>query len=800
MQQLKTQLAAFDVPIEQTIDKTWSHDNWSDYSKALVEGALILSQKMIEIGDFSWEQLEIAEKQKMDDPKDLLPFYVIHFLWANRAKEFLVLWRDVFFQQQKAQILFADDKIAESDMLRLKIQSKETVVNAFEDLKKYFDEQTKKIQLSRGGSEKQIDIWKLQTNPWQTYRTQLQQIPQQTKTLWQESEKLMAVVERFEEIKDFVHQTIALCEQEIEGIKKMATETIDYISEHINDKAGKVVVRLEDIEAGIKTLNHNKLFVSGLEGKMETLIGRMQIYVDTNGGLLQYKEINFQKSVRQWLDSEILPLLYEVWELTESVTNGIKMSLLNIRNRTILLSNESKEGKMVEVKKEEISQPLNAFLKKTITWEQELLELEVLIKERLKQIFRVGNVYSHEDFLPIALQSTLNQLKINQNEWWIKVQEWFSRQIGVVRQYKTSIEGEKLLSTSEKIVRYVQNRTPDSANHQYSSIFLTKGYIGESFWVGRNKELQHIESLISQWKLGFRGSVLLNGQRFSGKSLFGELVANQYFPENTVRLLPNSIINIKGRKLSVGFNIEEALEFIKNYTLNDFPLVWIDDLELWASPNMSLSQNVRSLQKYIDGYSGRIFFMVSMSNWLKAHLNKIYSINKIFQASINLDKMSMEEVRQAILIRHGATHKVLVDKEGKEVTPPQFNKMTKNIYKDAEGNVGDALNQWSYTTRKLDSERVIQEYNTPYSLPNFLNPDTTILLAAIMIEKRTNEYRLRKLFGEPFKDKYQSILQRLISIGILIRHLDGWLEINEASANDIGRLLEEKGHLKFYES
>ncbi len=799
MQQLKTQLSSIDAPIEQTIERTWSHSEWSKYSEALVEGSVLLSKKMIEIGDFSLEQLNTAIENNMEDADSSLPFYVIHFLWADRAKQFLVLWRDIFFEQQKAQILFADGVVTESDMMRLKMQSKEAVLKAFEALKAYFDEQVKRIQLSKRGSRKQIDQWKLQANPWQAYREQLVQIPQQTKLLWLKGEKLEETVEQFAEIRDFVHQTIALCEKEIEEIKSTAKETIGFISEHISDKAGKVAVHLEDIEGGIRTLNHTKAFTTGLEAKLESLVGKTQVHVYTNEGLLQYKEINFQKSVRQWLDSEVLPLLYEVWELTESVTNGIKMSLLNIRNRAILLANESKEGKVSEVKKEEISQPLHAFLKKTTTWEQELFELDALIKERLKQTFRVSNVYKNDDFLPIALQSTINQLKINQNEWLIKAQHWWKQQLGTVRQLKTSIEGEKRLSTSEKIVRYVQSRTPDSANNQYSSIFLTKGYIGESFWVGRKTELQHIESLIEQWKLGFRGAVILSGQRFSGKSLFGELVANQYFPENNIRLLPNSVINIKGRKLSVGYDLGEALEFIKNYTLNDFPLIWLDDLELWASPTISLSQNVRELQNYIDSYSGRIFFVVSMSNWLKAHLDKIYSLNKVFQASINLDKMSLEEVRQAILIRHGATHKVLVDKEGKEVTPQQFKKMTNNIYKDSEGNVGDALNQWSYSTRKLDGERVRQEYSTSYSLPNFLNPDTTILLAAIMIEKRTNEYRLRKLFGAPFKEKYVSILQRLISIGILIRHLDGWLEINEASANDIGRLLEEKGHLKFYD-
>ncbi|MEZ4883461.1 MAG: hypothetical protein R3E32_01900 [Chitinophagales bacterium] len=798
MQQLKTQLSAFDIPIEQAIERTWSHEDWPKYSEALVEGSVLLSKKMIEIGDFSLEQLKITLEKNVEETEVLLPFYVIHFLWADRAKRFLVLWRDVFFEQQKAQILFADKVVAESDMLQLKLQSKETVVNAFEALKAYFDEQIKHIHLSKGGSGKQIDQWKLQANPWQTYREQLQQLPQQIKVLWHQGEKLEVTTEHFAEIRDFVNQTIALCEKEIANIKTSAQQTIEYISEHIAERAGKVVVYLEDVEGNIRTLNHNKVFAIGLEGKLESLVEKTKVYVGTNEGLLQFKEINFQKSVRQWLDSEILPLLYEVWELTESVTNGIKMSLLNIRNRAILLSNESKDGKILEVKKEEISQPLNAFLKKTAIWEQELLELEMLVKERLKETFRVTSVYDEDDFLPIALQSTINQLKINQNEWLIKTKDWLKQQVRLIRQLKSSMEDEKSLSISEKIVRYVQSRTPEAANNQYSSIFLTKGYIGESFWVGRQAELQHVKSLIGQWKLGFRGAIILSGQRFSGKSLFGELVANQFFSENTIRLLPNSVIQVKGRKLNGSYDLGAALEFVKNYTLNDFPLVWIDDLELWASPTISLSQNVRELSHFIDGYSGRIFFVVSMSNWLKAHLDKIYGIDKIFQAEINLDRMGVEEIRQAILIRHGATHKVLIDKEDREVTPQQFKKMTNDIYKGSDGNVGDALNHWSFSTRKLDAERVVHDANPPYDLPDFLTPNTTILLAAIMIEKRTNEYRLRKLFGTPFKEKYNNILQRLISLGILIRHLDGWLEINEAIANDIGRLLEEKGHLKFH--
>ena len=67
-----------------------------------------------------------------------------------------------------------------------------------------------------------------------------------------------------------------------------------------------------------------------------------------------------------------------------------------------------------------------------------------------------------------------------------------------------------------------------------------------------------------------------------------------------------------------------------------------------------------------------------------------------------------------------------------------------------------------------------------------------------MIEKRTNEYRLRRIFGPAFTEKYAPILQRLIGIGLLRRQLDGWLEINEVLVNELGHLLEDKGYLKYH--
>ena len=39
-------------------------------------------------------------------------------------------------------------------------------------------------------------------------------------------------------------------------------------------------------------------------------------------------------------------------------------------------------------------------------------------------------------------------------------------------------------------------------NRQYINIFLVKGYIGESFVIGRQEELDHFKSVYDNWRQG----------------------------------------------------------------------------------------------------------------------------------------------------------------------------------------------------------------------------------------------------------------------------------------------------------
>lgn len=782
--------------VSESIERVWSEENNLDYMNALANYQQKIVDTIIVLGDETAETLANSE----DLEKEAAYYFELlltHYNFIPQLKRFIILWRDILFESQKAQILLLDNKISPTQFEKYKKKAKVSVDAAAEILTDYIAQQTA-LLTEKSNKKKILTNWEKQNFPWLVYKKQLLALAEQSIDLNEKYNILEINSKGFKQIHSLIRDNISICKSSVTEKEILVQKVIDFIDENLDLKLGKVANFVKNTELQIRHQEFQTRFSNAFQEQLSVLGDKIAVPVGTEDGMIAVKEVAFRKDARFWIESEILPLLYEAWEIMEYISDSLKMALVNIHNRTTLLSNEEKEGKVKSIEKAELIAPLNLFLEKTGVWAFDLEKLFRLINMRLNNAFVLSSVYNlDENFLSVRLQSTINQFRFKQNRLFTQAETFFNRLTGRIQDFRTTVEQEGALSTSEKVVRYIETHKPTGENHDYSSIFLTKGYIGESFWVERKLRMEHVETIIEQWRKGFRGSILLHGKRFSGKSLFGEMVALRYFRNSFIRLTPNGIINIEGRKLQIDGDLAEALDFVIKHSVKDKNLIWIDDLELWTSNKFSISENVKVVKRYIDNHSNRVFFMVSMSNWLKAHLNKIYQIDKVFQTAFSLDKMNLEEIQRAIIIRHGATHKTLLNTKGEIMTPKEFSKLATKISRLANGNIGEALNLWALCTEKVDEEKVKHEFKPGTMMPNFINPDIAIVLSAVMMEKRTNEYRLRKLFGQPFNDKYRNIVQRLISIGLLSRHIDSQLEINELVVNEVGRLLAEEDYLIF---
>lgn len=730
---------------------------------------------------------------------DSLPYYIVVFSWNECKKSFLILLRNVLFQEQKAQIMLLENRVESTAVAKLEKSTHLILSEAVQELKDFFPAELKSIKNSKGGGIKQLEKWALEDNPQQVYHHQFNQITIQCYNLVEQYLQMANLSNQLTGLHSIIEETINSCQKDILQIEKTTDDTIQFISVNSKENIGKISSRLEDLEEAIIFPDYNRSFKSDLEKQLENIQQKANFVVAEQEGLLQRKELNCQKSIRQWLDAEVLPLLYEIWELSINGTNGLKMTLVNVRNRAILLTTEAKSKGKIEIVPSDLYHPLESFLSKIEDTKKGLKELEAVLHLRLNEHFKISMIYKvDKEFLYVPLQKTLNQFTLKENKWVQEAQELISHQIGNIKAFRSSVELRENQSLSERVVDFIKDHSLDESNSQYSSIFLTKGHIGESFWVGRQKEMDRMNNLILDWEKGFRGAVVLSGQRFSGKSFFGDAVASRFFKNSTIWLTPKSTINYQGRKFNTEYDLGESLEFIQNSSTNDRPLIWIDDLELWSSPENPIGANVRQLCQFVDRHYDKAFTLVSMGNWTKSRLDKSHQLDRSINANINLDEMKIGDVLEAIVIRHGATHKTLIDANDKEVDPKSFRKMVSDIFKRHEGNIGAALQEWVVRMTMTEGDNVRYQTSSSADLPDFFSSDAALVASTILLEKRTNEYRLRKMFGPSFKEKYAFILQRLISTGVLKRNRDGWLEFEDAVVNEIGKILQKRNYISFY--
>ena len=794
MDEIKQEFSEFEASLLVRVATIFENEDNALCLKDLASESQLIAQKINALGQRAFETLgSLPDKYS----EETLWLQIVNYSWLPQMKSYLLLWRDIIFQTQKALIRLWTNELSAPAFAQFQQRSKDQLEQATKQVSNYVPKQLITLKAKNSNAVAASVAWSLQDNPQPIYAKQIEQISQQCGQLQATSETLQTHFDTFQKVDNLIGDSLSNYQNVIEKRLKTAQDAISYLQENTQAKASKITFFAKNLEGKIEYQNHQDNFKISFESLLNIFDEKINLPVDTQNGIILMKEIAFRRKIKQWVESEVSPLMFEIWELLEFITDTLKRSLRNIQNRTAILANDPTTTNPTAL--EDIEVPLINFLKRTANWQKEIHRLDALIRQRLEKEFQLAMIYDHtKEFLPIPLQSTLTQSWFSGTKLYQRFHRFYTLINTKIQQFKKTVENETNLSTSEKIVRYVQTHQITNHNHHYTSIFLTKGYIGEAFWVERKAEMQHIQELIGQWKLGYRGSVLIHGQRFSGKTLFGEVVANRHFANNVIRLSPKTMVHCNGRKHQTTFDLGNALDFVKRYNYKNLRLmIWIDDLETWADADNLITENVRKLKKFIDSYSNQIFVMVSISNWAKAHLNSVYDIDRMFQANFNLDKMNIEEIQRAILIRHGATHRTLVDQNLEEVKRKQLLKMVQKVSRAGEGNIGEVLNLWALSIQLLDEEQVQFCFPQSYPMPDFINPDIGIVLSAIMMEKRTNEYRLRKQFGKAFEEKYRSIVQRLISVGLLVRYIDNNLEVNEVVVNEVGRLLEEGKYIVF---
>ena len=257
----------------------------------------------------------------------------------------------------------------------------------------------------------------------------------------------------------------------------------------------------------------------------------------------------------------------------------------------------------------------------------------------------------------------------------------------------------------------------------------------------------------------------------------------------------NDSVTYNGRKFTTTTDLEDALQHIKKGLDGNRTLLTIDNLELWQDATNSLLDNVRALIRFIENESDEVLVIITTTHQMKRHLDRRLRFSAIFTNKLNLNKATFEEIYKAIILRHGASHKILVGPKLSLLSNSEIEKEITKLVKTYDYNIGQVLQAWTYGTTMIEDNKVMYmpEY---FPFGDFFTAEEIIILKYVLLYRMVNEMTIKNFVGERFDLYYKSALKRLINTKVLLRQDAGFLELNKTIHYDIKQLLIYKGTLQ----
>lgn len=714
--------------------------------------------------------------------------YLLHFNFPEKFKSFCFLNRSLALELAIAKHRQLDNKISVEEWTKHFEKCKKLLLQEGEAMLEAFQKEAEYVQSKKEALDRKLESIKHFSNPWQVYHEQLDEISEQLSQIETANLNMLHSIEVFQIISDFVlqiHQDVSSANnsfvrktQEILSLLNNAEspEKLDAILTIINDllengasKESRTAIQtryLEDIISRLKTFD---LPVQALEG------------------FLTFKSIPFLKLTQKWLDYNTIPYLIDLWDNQEANFSHILQVYSHLKSSVSLAKKAPNPARLSA----EINS-LEQLLAKQKNYQEESKSIVNSIENSISLEFKATDAYTKTEFLKVPLQTNFSRFGFEDSavfgEITKKSKALFSN---LSKKYVTGSKNNHSHDALEKAIEIVELRTHQDPPDHYHSLFLNRNFIGDLFLVKRENIRDKFLTLIEQWKEGNHRALALVGDPLSGKSTIMDQLAH-YFPSNEVIYLkPDEDLIVEGRKIKTNKNLQEALTHIEKSFRSTRRVILIDDLTLWKDKNTSLFENMIALMEFISTNSTDVMVVISITNALLVHLDSTARFSEAFTHLIETNLTGYEQIYKAIMLRHGASHRKLYDKNNHQMTGKQIRKNILWLCRSYNNNLGAVLQAWTFCTVPEEDYKVIFTLrNTHFN--DFLSSEEMLILKQCLIFGSSSELQLKKQFATRFDAEFKPAIRKLLNLGILDRNAGGSLIVKETVRQDLYIMLKTK--------
>jgi amino acid transporter len=333
----------------------------------------------------------------------------------------------------------------------------------------------------------------------------------------------------------------------------------------------------------------------------------------------------------------------------------------------------------------------------------------------------------------------------------------------------------------------------------YLNLFSIRSSIGSEFFIERDEDEGQMRQAVNHYKNGYKGGILILGERNAGKTAFCKQIAAKLFPKNNIIHIfaPNEG---SARVEDLSRILEQATGFQGTpaeiiASLAHGTIVVIHDLELWFEQRRDGTQVIKTLAQLMDDFSERILFIANTNPHSFALINSMEPIQQRFIGTFHLSPFSTEELKEMILRRHRSSGVQFHynGRDEKRISEFRMAALFDSYFAFSEGNPGTALNAWLTSIHRASGS--VMEIRAP-GIPSLsalrkINEDRLILLSVFALHKRLTIEQLNRITGLD-RTVLGNMLQTMQRCGLIEERGRGILVMNMFLEPFIIKVLSEK--------
>ncbi|MBN3034747.1 MAG: hypothetical protein JW861_04120 [Bacteroidales bacterium] len=379
-------------------------------------------------------------------------------------------------------------------------------------------------------------------------------------------------------------------------------------------------------------------------------------------------------------------------------------------------------------------------------------------------------------------------------------QFWYRQSRGFILARKMTGKDSMIRSHVHDLLTLVERVSPrqevmSRLPFYYRQLFLRRQSFMNEFWTGRERELEKASAALKRYERGHRGSIMVTGERQSGKSFFVHYMVSSRLPgrrlyvvqapvNSTARIEPfyDALAESTGQK-------GPGPDSLAN--LEEGSILFFEDIELWWEKAGGGLQVIDLIKDMTERYSGRFIIVMSCNIHAFSLLAKMRPLEDGFLSVIRLMPLNAEELRDILLNRHrsGGLKLAFEHKRHLAVRTWEYARLFNRYYLYSQGNPGAALRAWmAHITSVEGSTAVTRSPRLPdLDVFDHLPPDWYVSMVLFVLHRRMNIDKLRRTWNSDSRkgdsgstgDPLEALLADMKRAGILIEAGKGVFELNE---------------------